>query len=144
MSGIEAIGLALGVLPLLISAIEHYEDVLRPLSRYQNFPSKVQRFIDELETERTIFRTECQLLLATVAGPGVAAEMLQYHRHSSWTDVALNDNLINQLGPLGTTCNSLASKINGKLQEVGQKSEQLVAAIAQASPVSIIDLTGLY
>ena len=137
MAGVEAIGLALGILPLLISAIEHYDHVLRPFSRYRSFTSKAQRFIDELETERTIFRTECQLLLAVVTGPKTAEEMLQNHRHSSWDDHDVRDRLNGQLGVLGTACTSLISKIESKLAEIGKKSEQFGILIAQTKPVRI-------
>lgn len=137
MAGVEAIGLALGILPLLISAIEHYDDVLRPFSRYRSFTSKAQRFIDELETERTIFRTECQLLLAAVAGPKIAAEMLRNRNHSSWDDDAIRSRLIGQLGVLGAECTSLISKIESKLCDIGKKSEQLGAVIAQAKAVGV-------
>ncbi|KAL8788305.1 MAG: hypothetical protein Q9195_007361 [Heterodermia aff. obscurata] len=135
MAGVEAIGLALGVLPLLISAIEHYDDILRPFSRYRSSTSKAQRFVDELETERTIFRTECQLLLAVVTGPKVAAEMLRDHHHASWDDEVVRDRLIGQLGVLGTACTSLISKIEEKLCEIGKRSEQLGTVIVQAKAI---------
>ena len=137
MAGVEAIGLALGILPLLISAIEHYDEVLRPFSRYRGFASKAQRFIDELETERTIFRTECQLLLAVVAGPKIAAEMLRDCHHSSWHDDAVRSRLIGKLGVLGAECTSLICKIENKLCDIGQKSEQLGTVIAQEKKVRI-------
>ena len=137
MAGVEAIGLALGLLPLIISAFEHYDDVLRPFSRYRSFTSKAQRFIDELDTERTIFRTECQLLLAAVVGPKIAAEMLRNRHHSSWDDDDVRDRLIGQLGALGTACTSLISKIESKLCEIGKKSEQLGTVMLQAKAVGI-------
>lgn len=57
----------LGVAPLIIiSGTEHYDDIVRPLQCYKNFTSKLQQLRDEIETERTIFRLECQLLLTTV------------------------------------------------------------------------------
>lgn len=44
MSGIEAAaGLVLGVLPLVISAIEHYDDMLRPFLSYRNFTSRAPK-----------------------------------------------------------------------------------------------------
>ena len=135
MAGVEAIGLALGIFPLLISAIEHYDDILRPFSRYRSFTSKAQRFIDELETERTIFRTECQLLLAAVAGPKIAAEMLRNLHHSSWDDDVVRNRLIGQLGVLGTACASLISKIESKLCDIAKKSEQLGTVIVEAKAV---------
>ena len=137
MSGIEAAGLALAILPLFISTIEHYDDILRPLSRYKNFTSKVQRFIDELETERTIYRTECQLLLATVAGNKTALDMLRDHRHTSWNNAVIRTRLVGQLGDLGATCGALISRINDKLLEIGKKSDIYGGLINQAEVVSV-------
>lgn len=78
MSGVEVLGLVLGILPLIISAIEHYEDILRPINRYRRFLTKAARFHDELETERTVFEAECQLLLGSaVADLEVAKSMLK-------------------------------------------------------------------
>ena len=37
MLGAEGLGVILGILPLLISAAEHYEDVFRPLKRFKRF-----------------------------------------------------------------------------------------------------------
>ena len=59
MAGFEAVGVVLGVLPLIVSAVEHYDDALKPIVRYRHFSSKSKQFHRELDTERTIFRTEC-------------------------------------------------------------------------------------
>lgn len=136
MSGIEAAGLALAILPLFVSTIEHYDDILRPLSRYRNFTSKVQRFIDELETERTIYRTECQLLLATVAGSKTALDMLRDHHHTSWNSAAIRTRLISQLGDLGATCSALISRINSKLLEIRKRSDIYGGLINHVEAVS--------
>lgn len=140
MSGIEAAGLTLAILPLFVSTIEHYDDILRPLSRYRNFTSKVQRFIDELETERTVYRTECQLLLATVAGNKTALDMLRDPRHTSWNNAAIRTRLIGQLGDLGATCSALISRINSKLLEIRKKSDVYGGLINQAEAVRVFPL----
>ena len=44
MTGIKVAGLVLGVLPILISALEHFDNVGRPFSRYRNFTPEVRRF----------------------------------------------------------------------------------------------------
>jgi hypothetical protein len=44
MSGFEVLGVVLGLLPLLISAGEHYEDVYQPFLRYRHFSKEVERY----------------------------------------------------------------------------------------------------
>ena len=137
MSGAEAVaGLVLGVLPLIISTLEHYEDGLRPFSSYRNFTSKAQRIYDELETERTIFRTECQLLLSTVAEREVVSKMLDEPNHPSWNDQEVCRRFGHQLGSLGAACSSIVSKIKEKLDDIGQKCAVFSAVILLPKEVS--------
>lgn len=140
MAGVEVVvGLAIGVVPLLVSAIEHYDDVLRPFVTYRKFTSKAQRFHDGLEMERTIFRTECHLLLAAVADRGLAAEMLNDPHHPSWKDIAVCERFGRQLGSLGTTFASLLSKMVSSLEGLSEKSQEFNAVIAQPKEVSCPD-----
>ena len=131
-------GLVFGVLPLVISAIEHYDDALRPFSNYRNFTPKAQRIHDELETERTIFRTECRLLLSTVAEREIVSKMLVDLHHPSWNDEVVCQRFGHQLGSLGTACSSIVSKINRNLDEVGKKCEEFSAVILVPKEVSHI------
>ena len=137
MSGIEAAaGLFLGVLPLVISAIEHYDDVLKPFINYRNFTSKAQKLYDGLLTERTIFRTECQLLLSTVLERGVVSRMLDDADHPSWIDQVVCQRFGRQLGQLGAACSSIVSKIKNKLSEIGKKCEEFSAVVLIPDEVS--------
>lgn len=130
MSGVEAVGLILGVLPLIISAVEHYEDTLRPFVRYRKFSSMLQRFHDELEVERTIFRTECLFLLAGTVDSETAAQMLNDRDHRLWKDNTLHEKFGRQLGTLGFACDSVISQIQLKLDEITAKSDELNAIVS--------------
>jgi hypothetical protein len=55
MSGMEAVGLVLGILPLIISAAEHYEDAFKPFKRYKKFAPELQLYQQQLGTQKTIF-----------------------------------------------------------------------------------------
>jgi len=125
MSGVEAVGFVLGVLPLIISAVEHYEDTLRPFVRYRKFSSVLQRFHDELEVERTIFRTECLFLLAGAVNSETATQMLNDRDHRLWKDNALREKFGRQLGTLSFACDSVISQIQLKLDEITAKSDEL-------------------
>jgi hypothetical protein len=85
MTGVEAAGFVLGVLPLMISAAEHYEDVFRPFNRYRKFAPELELYQQQLGTQKTIFRNECHLLLATLTNRQTAKEMLREGKHPSWT-----------------------------------------------------------
>ena len=138
MSGVEAVGLLLGIVPLLVSAIEHYEDVLRPIRRYRAYGSKSQRFCDELETQRNVYQAECQLLLGEFVGPDTAREMLCNPQHPSWREPILSKSFESRLGSLGPTCLSVVSRINSSLKEIDQKFQGLISNRTQSSDVSLL------
>lgn len=97
MSGVEiAVGLALGVLPLLISAAEHYDDCLRPFIRYKNFVKEADRFQNLLAIQKVIFKNQCRILLEEIIEHDVASSMLNDPsgaNHPSWSDIELEKQL---------------------------------------------------
>ena len=68
-------GLILGVLPLLISTTEHFDDIAQPFRRYRRFHD-VKKFHGSLQTQKTIFRNFCELLLKSVVNNDVAVTVL--------------------------------------------------------------------
>jgi hypothetical protein len=131
MSGLEVIGILFNVWPVLCTAVEHYEDALRPFVRYRNFSSKVQRIHDELETEKAIFRTECLLLVAATTNRDTASKMLSDLLHPSWKNDALQKKFSHQLGSLGYSCESVLSQLDEKLFEISKKAGELSTAASQ-------------
>ena len=137
MSGVEALGLVLGVLPLLVSAIEHYDDALGPIHCYRRFDSRTQMFCDEYETERTVFQAECQLLLGEFVGLETAQKMISDPSHPSWRDGNLCRDLEGSLGQLGTRCLSTIDKMKYKLKEIDKVYKGFTVDIVQPSDVSL-------
>ena len=136
MSGVEALGLLLGIVPLLIAAIEHYDDVRRPIHRYRQFNFKAQMFFDEYETERSVFYAECQLLLGDFVGLNTAKSMLSEPAHPLWRDEDLCTQFEARLGKLGDTCLLTVSKMQNKLKEIGEVYKDFAPRVAQPSEVS--------
>jgi hypothetical protein len=81
MTGVEAAGLLLGVLPLMISAAEHYDDISRPFRRYLKFAPELKLYQHQLCTQKTIFRNECQKLLSMLIDRQTAKDMLKESKH---------------------------------------------------------------
>lgn len=61
----EALATVLAVVPLIISAAEHYEDCCQALKRFVHFSTEIYRFQLELEVQKTTFVNQCCLILAT-------------------------------------------------------------------------------
>ena len=133
MSGVEAIaGLALGVLPLLISAIEHYDDCLRPFTRYKDFAKKAEQFLSCLGIQKAIFKNQCRILLEEIIEHDVASSMLSASsgaEHPSWSDLELEGQLSRLLGDSRGACITIIKMIEERLREVDGESQELAATI---------------
>jgi len=69
MSGFEIIGVVLGSIPLMISALEHYERGLMTVRVLQNRAKMMHALATSLSTEETILRNTCETLLAGIVDP---------------------------------------------------------------------------
>jgi hypothetical protein len=56
LSGVEIAGLVLGSLPLLISAVEHYNDGLHPIKIFFQKQYELDRFYRALDEQKTFLR----------------------------------------------------------------------------------------
>ena len=64
MSGFEAVGVVLGVLPLAIGASKSYRAIL---SRMRSAARDLRALIQDLESEQVRLRTTCEVLLDSIA-----------------------------------------------------------------------------
>ncbi len=114
MTGVEAARFVLGVLPLMISAAEHYGDVFRPFNRYRKFAPELELYQQQLGTQKTIFRNECHLLLATLTNRQTAKEMLREGKHLLWEDLDLDERFAKHFGDFGVACKNIINILRGK------------------------------
>lgn len=131
------VGLTLAVLPLLISAAEHYEDILQPFVRYRNFSSKVDRFQRHLRVQRTIFRNECRILLESAVEHDIALRMLEDRDHPQWLDQSVDNRLLKQLDSSKDACITIITQIEEQLRDVDKDSQDFEAAVRQSGQVSV-------
>ena len=139
MSGVEtAVGLALGVLPLLISVAEHYDDCLRPFIRYKHFAKEADRFLNSLGIQKVIFGNQCRILLEEIIEHDVASRMLDGRsglNHPSWSDIELEEQLTQLLGESRGACITTVEVIQDRLRDISNESQGLATTIAQTSRV---------
>ena len=137
MSGVEAaVGLAVGVLPLLISAAEHYDLCLRPFTRYKTFSKEADRYLSQLRTQKVIFKNQCRILLEDIIDHDAASSMLTSGKgHPLWSDVELESKLRQLLSESRDACISTIEMIEEHLQNVESEAQDLENAIDQDSQV---------
>lgn len=135
MSGVEVIGVVLGVLPLLISAAEHYEDVFKPFKRFKKYAPELEQYQQQLKTQRTIFLNQCQLLLTSLTNRESAKEMLRQKTHPSWNNENLKERLKIQLGTSREACEATVELIAQKLKTIEGEVEGFGSILQQSLPV---------
>lgn len=63
MSGLEVVALVFGVFPLVISALEHYEDLHKATARIFHFEAEYRKTLDDIKDEQLFFRLVLEQLL---------------------------------------------------------------------------------
>ena len=129
MSGIEVAGVALAVLPLLISAAKHYDSALTPFTRYKRFAKEAKTYSKELGIQRTIFRNECRNLLEDTAGvdhDNVDVVLCSSHE---WPTRGLDAQLDKQLGESRQAILDAIQLIEQELQEIDKENLRFTAAL---------------
>lgn len=131
MSGIEVAGIAVAILPLLISTAERYDDCFHPLTRYRKFATEVRRFQQQLKNQKIIFRSQCRILLTFVIDRDDVARTLSAPRHSSPSNSNVETRLAEQFGESKEACGIIVSLIDERLRDIEKESRDLEAAVNQ-------------
>lgn len=133
MSGIESITFGvLGVLPLLISAAEHYNQCHHAFVRYRKFAAEVDRFQQHLKIQKTVFRNQCRILLGNVAAvtqQDAASSMLGQRSHPLWADPETEEQVADFLKDSREACITVIELIEARLKCVERESHGLGAIL---------------
>jgi hypothetical protein len=84
MSGVEVVGLVLGVLPLVIEGLEKYADGVRTIKRLMGYKWELETLIDRLRTENSIFKNTCEIVLLGLAPNSSIEKLLLEPGGSAW------------------------------------------------------------
>ncbi|KFY05286.1 hypothetical protein O988_00125 [Pseudogymnoascus sp. VKM F-3808] len=94
MSGVEAAGLVLGALPLMISALEHYRATASVLKGWWRVKADYRKCMHDLTYYKDEFQTNLQeLLLPMIADDQELKILLEDPGGPSWEDPELNETL---------------------------------------------------
>ncbi|KAH0551799.1 hypothetical protein GP486_006982 [Trichoglossum hirsutum] len=99
VTGVETAGIVLGSLPLLISALEHYEDIVRPTKEFFTWRKHRRKLVQELYTLRAFYDQAISLLLKPIADTEDLATMVEDPLSDLWNAGPIADKLRDMLGP---------------------------------------------
>lgn len=98
VTGVETAGLVLGAIPLIISALEHYDDFAAPTKAFIHWKQNLQRLIQELYVIHVSYDQAIRLLLKPFARLEDQITMVEDPRSDLWTKGDIADNLRDKLG----------------------------------------------
>lgn len=114
----ETAGLALAVLPLIVSALENYEYTFQPLLIFSHrHQREIERLQHSLRVQKATFANECCFLLHSVTSNRGNA-MLDDLRHPLWQDEDLEIQLKERLEKNYDACVSALSLIDTLLKDI--------------------------
>src|SRR6266487_2042576 len=138
MSGAEIAGLTLGVLPIIMAAVQKWD--LLSIFSYSKFSHRANFILLGLRMQRTLFRNECRLLLKVGEEHQTVEAMLYQLHHPSWTDSELDRKLFFYLGdsrePLIDTISAIQEKLVGLEREAAKLEAYLSSEASKVSPAT--------
>lgn len=133
MAGVEVV---LAILPLVVSALEHYKEAATVYQRYKEYGNTLRELQESLRIRRTIFNNDVMLLLTSVVSKGEAIQMvLDHQHHNNWVDADIEDALERSLHSSFEPCITLISNIGQKLGEIEGEEREFAKIVDQNTRV---------
>ena len=123
----EAVSVAVGILPLMVSVAENYKKLfLTPLARYRNFTDEASKYMLRLENQQAIFQTQCILLLSTVVDTPTASQILgALSEQAEATKAEVEERLLYILDDSHMALTRTIEAINAALEATQRDCEEL-------------------
>lgn len=114
----EIAGLVLGAVPLLISALEHYRDIIDPVIRFRNWRGDLKNSIRRLAVERATYHDNLRVLLSKAVRFTKMEEMISDPQCELWTDENLTGDLRDEWNSSYEPCIDLVRDIGENLETI--------------------------
>ncbi|KAF6802904.1 hypothetical protein CSOJ01_11276 [Colletotrichum sojae] len=93
MSGFEVAGIVLGSIPLIISALEHYNKDIATVGTWRRYKTVLGQLKRNLETELVGFQDVCDKLLLGLVPKSQIDSMVSERLDPAWLDPGLQDKI---------------------------------------------------
>ncbi|KAF9882109.1 hypothetical protein CkaCkLH20_00145 [Colletotrichum karsti] len=114
----EIAGIVLGAVPLLISALEHYQDIIGPVIRFKNWRGELGTLILRLVTERASYDQNLRIMLLRSVGAEELEQMIADPQSQLWNSKYLADDMETELGRAYKPCMGLVKNIAESLETI--------------------------
>ncbi|KAF2792056.1 hypothetical protein K505DRAFT_363261 [Melanomma pulvis-pyrius CBS 109.77] len=118
MSGLEAAGLVVGIIPILLKVVTCYQTTREVFHSLASSSTGVKRLETRFKTQESIFRNECRHILLMVTDDKQLSEMLQDTSCGLWHDARIDDQLKLRVGDNYDALKGTLAEIREMLVEV--------------------------
>lgn len=122
MSGLEVVGLVLGSIPLVISALEHYRDGIYAVRIWRRYVIELASIIRQLRVQQCILMNICEILLGDLGLPRIDA-MIRDPFGPLWRDDNIKKRLTERLNRdynvFEATVEDMSDAIQGLKERIG-------------------------
>lgn len=136
MSGFEVVGVILGTIPLLISALEHYERGIKTIQLMRRRAKVMHSLATALSTEQTILRNTCETLLGGIIDPKDMKPLLAEPFGPLWQDPDTKALVERRLDHTLKDFKALVHSMNEAVEEIRLKLRLGPAFEVSLNPIS--------
>jgi len=120
MSGFEIAGIVLGDVPLIISALGHYEGVIGPTVAFFQWKGQLSKAIDELSVVYASYDQTLRLLLQPVVSQEEVFVMMEDTDDPPWVKGDVSESLKTYFGRAWKLCRVTIEEIAESLVEISK------------------------
>ncbi|KAF2142808.1 uncharacterized protein K452DRAFT_307725 [Aplosporella prunicola CBS 121167] len=121
MSGVELAGLVLAVLPLVIQALEDYNEGLDPIKAFIRWERELPSFIRKLRNQHVQYELTLRLLLTPITTEYELAEMITDPSGDLWKDPEMAIKLEEKLGEAYQAYQGTMTDIDAIMKKIASK-----------------------
>jgi hypothetical protein len=120
MSGIEAVGIVLGALPIMVNGIEKYSEGLSAARRLLNPRRELRNLHRAIRTELQVFRNTALLLLHRIATESEVESLIREPTSNLWKAPAFERDMRTLLGSSYSVWCEVMSDISNAIREISR------------------------
>ncbi|KAK6510261.1 hypothetical protein TWF481_004978 [Arthrobotrys musiformis] len=121
MSGFEVVGVVLGSIPLLISALEHYSDGLAAIGNMKQYEHAFKDLLAQFIGAASLYYDNCETILSSGLTSDRVNGLLKTRDGSLWRERDVQDLMRLKLGANFRTYVNISTALEGKIQKLARR-----------------------
>lgn len=121
MSGFEVVGVVLASIPLIISALEHYNRGRAIIGRWKRYDREVKGLIRNLRVEEIKMKNICEKLLLGLVSPSEVEAMIRAPTGGLWNEKTIKMKVRGRLSDCADIFDEIVRGIKDNVVEMQEK-----------------------